>query len=208
MRAILVAGEIALSLVLLVAAGLTVRSFIQVQRVSSGFDPDRRADGGHRACRRRATTPAQRAEFWERAFEAVRQVPGIQRAAAISRLPLLPGNSTRGLAIKDVPPNVQATANYRTASPDYFGVMGIPLLRGRIFEDADREGRPMVAIVSSSMAQRYWPGRDPIGQHFQIDVPGPDTRSWASSATFAPLRSSSRRSRRSTCRTVRMPFRP
>jgi putative ABC transport system permease protein len=173
LRGVLVAGEIALSLVLLVAAGLTVRSFIQVQRVSSGFDPEHVLTVGIAPGSTRYT-PAQRAEFWERVVRAVSQVPGVQRAAAISRLPLLPGNSTRGLAIKDVPPNVQATANYRTASPDYFGVMGIPLLRGRWFEDGDREERPRVAIISSSMAQRYWTGRDPIGQHFQIDVPGPE----------------------------------
>ena len=172
-RAVLVAGEIALSLVLLVAAGLTVRSFIQVQRVSSGFNPDHVLTVGVAPASPRYTA-AQRAEFWERVVEAVRQVPGVQRAAAINRLPLLPGNSTRGLAITDAPPDLQASANYRTISPDYFSVMGIPLLRGRPIETADREGRPLVAIVSSSMAQRYWAGRDPIGQHFQIDVPGPE----------------------------------
>ena len=174
LRALLVAGEIALSLVLLVAAGLTVRSFIQVQRVTSGFDPEGVLTVGIAPASTRYTAAAQRAEFWERVVKTVGQVPGVQRAAAISRLPLLHGNSTRGLAIKGAPPDLQATANYRTASPDYFGVMGIPLLRGRPFEDGDREGRPMVAIVSSSMAQRYWPGRDATGQQFQINVPGPE----------------------------------
>src|SRR4030095_13590319 len=112
--------------------------------------------------------------FGGRVCTPARRGPGARRAAAISRLPLLPGNSTRGLAIKDVPPNVQPTANYRTASPDYFSVMGISLLRGRWVEDRDPEGRPRGAVISSSMAQRYWTGRDPIGQHFQIDVPGPE----------------------------------
>jgi putative ABC transport system permease protein len=174
LRAILVAGEIALSLVLLVAAGLTVRSFIQVQRVSSGFDPDRVLTVTVAPPSTRYSTQAQRADFWERTVQAVRQIPGVQHAAAISRLPLLPGNSTRGLSIKDLPTNAQPSAHYRTASPEYFAVMSIPLLRGRVFEEADREGRPMVAIVSSSTAQRYWPGRDPVGQHFQINVPGPE----------------------------------
>jgi putative ABC transport system permease protein len=174
LRTFLVAGEIALSLVLLVAAGLTVRSFIQVQRVSSGFDADRVLAVAVAPPSTRYTTQAQRADFWERTVQAVRQIPGVQLAGAISRLPLLPGNSTRALAIKDLPADVQASAHYRTASPDYFGVMGIPLLRGRAFEDADREGRPLVAIVSHVMAERFWQGRDPIGQHFQIDVPGPE----------------------------------
>jgi putative ABC transport system permease protein len=173
-RTLLVAGEIALSLVLLVAAGLTVRSFIEVQRVSSGFDPDRVLTVAVAPPSTRYATQAQRADFWGRTVQAVRQIPGVQLAGAISRLPLLPGNSTRGLAIKDLPANVQASAHYRTASPDYFSVMGIPLLRGRAFEDADREGRPMVAIASNTMAARFWQGRDPIGQHFQINVPGPE----------------------------------
>jgi putative ABC transport system permease protein len=174
LRTFLVAGEIALSLVLLVAAGLTVRSFIQVQRVSSGFDPDRVLTVAVAPPSTRYTTQAQRADFWGRTVQAVRQIPGVRLAGAISRLPLLPGNSSRALAIKDLPAAVQASAHYRTASPDYFAVMGIPLLRGRAFEDADREGRPMVAIVSNSLAERFWRGRDPIGQHFQIDVPGPE----------------------------------
>jgi putative ABC transport system permease protein len=64
--------------------------------------------------------------------------------------------------------------DYRTASPDYFDVMRIPLLRGRAFEESDREGRRLVAVVSSAAAQRLWPGRDPIGEAFQINVPGPE----------------------------------
>ena len=174
LRALLVAGEIALSLVLLVTAGLTVRSFIQVQRVPSGFDPDRVLTFTVSPPASRYGTQATRAEFWERTLRALRDVPGVRLAGATSRLPLLPGNSTRGLAIRDLPADAQPTADYRTASPGYFSVMSIPILRGRAFEDADREDRQPVAIVSNSAAQRFWPRRDPIGQHFQINVPGPE----------------------------------
>lgn len=73
-----------------------------------------------------------------------------------------------------LPPDAQPAADYRTASPEYFAAMGIPLLRGRVFTDADREGRPPVAIVSQSAAQAFWRGRDAIGEHFQINVPGPE----------------------------------
>jgi len=118
--------------------------------------------------------PADRAEFWERTRDALRSTPGIERVGATSRLPLLPGNSRRGLAIRSLPADAQPVADYRTASPEYFGVMGIPLLRGRAFEDADRENRPLVAVVSQSAAQAFWPGREAIGEHFQINVPGPD----------------------------------
>jgi len=173
-RAVLVAGEIALSLVLLVAAGLTIRSFIQLQRVPAGFNPENVLTVTISPPPTHYGTQALRADFWERTLQALRDTPGVQRAAATSRLPLLPGNSTRGLAIREIPASAQPTADYRTASPDYFDVMGIPILRGRAFSDADREERPPVAILSSQAAQRFWPGRDPIGQHFQINVPGPE----------------------------------
>jgi putative ABC transport system permease protein len=173
-RAVLVAGEIALSLVLLVAAGLTVRSFVQLQRVPAGFNPDGVLTVTISPPATRYGTQALRADFWERTLQALRETPGIQSAGATSRLPLLPGNSTRGLAIRDLPADAQPTADYRTASPDYFGVMSIPILRGRAFGDGDREERPLVAVVSNSAAQQFWPGRDALGQHFQINVPGPE----------------------------------
>src|SRR5206468_3166279 len=169
MRAVLVAGEIALSLVLLVAAGLTVRSFVHLQRVPPGFDPDRVLTVSISPTPTRYGTQEARAEFWERTRNALRDTPGIERVGATSRLPLLPGNSRRGLAIRSLPANAQPAADYRTASPEYFGVMGIPLLRGRAFEDADRENRPPVAVVSQSAANAFWPGRDAIGEHFQIN---------------------------------------
>jgi putative ABC transport system permease protein len=98
-------------------------------------------------------------------------VPGVEIAGATSRLPLLPGNSTRGIVVRDAPPNAQLVAHYRTASPDYFRAMGIPLLRGRGFEEADREDRPFVAVVSASAVQRFWPGRDALGERFAINEP-------------------------------------
>ena len=170
-RAVLVAGEIALSLVLLVGAGLTIRSFAKLQREPAGFNPDHVLTLTVSLPSARYPTPAQKAEFWQRALDALRQVPGVQVAGGTSRLPLLPGNSTRGLMIRDLPPNVQASAHYRTASPDYFRAMGIPLLQGRGVEEADREDRPLVAVISASAAQRFWPNRNPIGERFSIDEP-------------------------------------
>jgi putative ABC transport system permease protein len=173
-RAILVAGEIALSLVLLVTAGLTVRSFIRVQQVPAGFNPDHVVTLSISPPSGRYQTQVQRADYWEQLLQALRQVPGIDGAGAISRLPLLPGNSTRSITLPDRAAAPAQSAHYRTASPGYFQTMGIPLVRGRSFEDADRENRPRVAIASSAAATRFWPGRDPVGQRFQIDVPGPE----------------------------------
>jgi putative ABC transport system permease protein len=170
-RAALVAGEIALSLVLLVAAGLTIRSFARVQQTPAGFTADRVLTFSLGIPGARYPEPQQKADFWERALEAVRQIPEVETAGAISRLPLLPGNSTRGLTIRDLPADARATGHYRTASPDYFRAMGIPLLRGRVFNEADREHRPLVAIISAAAAQRFWPNRDPLGERFSIDEP-------------------------------------
>jgi putative ABC transport system permease protein len=170
-RAALVAGEIALSLVLLVGAGLTIRSFVTLQREPAGFTPDHVLTFGVSLPAARYPTPQRKAEFWQRALGALRQIPGVELASATSRLPLLPGNSTRGLVIRDVPPNARASAHYRTASPEYFRAMGIPLVRGRVFDEADREDRPLVAVISASAAQRFWPNRNPIGERFAIDEP-------------------------------------
>jgi putative ABC transport system permease protein len=170
-RAALVAAEIALSLVLLVGAGLTIKSFIRLQHVPTGFNPDNLLAIGITPPAARYTDPRQRADFYERTLDALRALPGVQAAGATSRLPLLPGNSTRGLMVAGLPPTTPTGADFRTATPDYFRTMGIPLLRGRVFEEADREDRPLVAIVSSALAQRFWPDRDPIGQQFSIDQP-------------------------------------
>ena len=170
-RAVLVAGEIAVSLVLLVGAGLTIRSFAKVQQAPAGFNPDHVLTFGVSLPPVRYQTPQRKAEFWQRALESVRHVPGVEVAGATSRLPLLPGNSTRGLKIRGLPPGTQANGHYRTASPDYFRAMGIPLLRGRLFDEGDGRSDPFVAVISASAAQRFWPGRDPVGEHFSIDTP-------------------------------------
>jgi putative ABC transport system permease protein len=170
-RAALVAAEIALSLVLLVGAGLTIKSFVRLQHVATGFDPDGLLTIGIAPPLARYDDPRQKADFYEHTLEALRAVPGVQIAGATSRLPLLPGNSTRGLTIAGLPPDMPASADYRTASPGYFRAMGIPLIRGRVFDESDREGRRLVAVVSTSLADRFWPRRDPIGQHFTINDP-------------------------------------
>jgi putative ABC transport system permease protein len=170
-RAVLVAGEVALSLVLLVGAGLTIRSFIKLQNEPPGFNPDHVVTVGVSLPGARYPTAQKKGEFWRRSVGALRQVPGVTVAGAISRLPLVPGNSTRGLTIHGLPPNVVASAHYRTAAPDYFQSMEIPLMRGRFFDEADAEGRAPVAIISAAAAQRFWPNRNPLGERFQIGKP-------------------------------------
>jgi putative ABC transport system permease protein len=174
LRAAIVTGEIALSLVLLVAAALTVRSFARLQREPIGFNPSGVTTVRVSPSATRYGTQATRAAFWERAVQAVARIPGVDAAAAVSRLPMTPGNSGRGLTIPGVPADALTNVDYRTVSPDYFRVIGVPLVRGRAFTEADRDGRPRVAVLSESAAARYWTGVDPIGRTFKIADPGPD----------------------------------
>ena len=169
-RAVLIAAEIAASVVLLVGAGLTIKSFVRLQRVPTGFDPDRVVTVSVSLPDARYPTSAQKAAFWQRAIDSLRAMPGVEVAAATSRLPLSGGNSTRGLMIDGRTPTPAAVVDYRTASPDYFRAIGIPLLRGRGFREDDREQRPLVALVSASMAKQYFPDVDPIGHQVAIDA--------------------------------------
>jgi len=165
LRAAIVMAEIALSFVLLVAAALTVRSFARLQHVPTGFDPSGVQTVRIAPSTTRYRTQGERARFWDRTLQALRTLPGVE-VAAVSRLPMTPGNSGRGLSIPGIPADVPTTVDYRTVSPDYFRLMRIPLVAGRTFTDADRDGGPRVAIVSQSTADRYWPGVDPIGRTF------------------------------------------
>ncbi len=174
-RAALVMGEMALSLVLLVAAGLTIRSFVRLQHVPTGFDTDRILTLSVGLPGARYARPLQKADFWERAIASLREIPGVQVVGATSRLPLSGGDSTRGILIDGQAPTPPASADYRTASPAYFRALGIHLVRGRVFAEDDRENRPLVTVISESMARRYWPNVDPIGHHVSIDATKPIT---------------------------------
>jgi putative ABC transport system permease protein len=168
-RAALVAAEIALTLVLLVAAGLVIKSLIRLQRVPTGFDTDRVLTLNVSLPQLRYPAARQRADFWEHAIEGLKTLPAVETVGATSRLPLSGGNSTRGITIDGQALTPPASADYRTASPEYFRALGIPLLGGRPFRDDDRENRQLVALVSRSMAKRYWPEADPIGRQLSID---------------------------------------
>jgi putative ABC transport system permease protein len=167
LRAVLVAGEIALSLVLLVAAGLTVRSFVRLQHAPLGFDPIGITTTRLTPSATRYRTQALRAEFWRRALSALATSPGLD-VAAVSRLPMTNGNSGRGLTIPGRPADTELSADYRTVAPGYFRLMSIRLRRGRDFTADDRDGRPHTAIVTQSAADQFWPGEDPIGRTVTI----------------------------------------
>jgi putative ABC transport system permease protein len=167
-RSALVIAEVGLSLVLLVGAGLLVKSFARLMEVNPGFDPDHLLT--FNLSLPSSTDPARQFAFYQQVVQRLQVLPGVQVAGAVSRLPLAGGNSSRSF---NVPGDEKSyNADIRVSTPDYFRAMGIPLLKGRVFSDSDIRSSLNVAIVNEVLARTVFPGQDPIGK--QITNFGPD----------------------------------
>jgi putative ABC transport system permease protein len=178
LRHALVVAEVALTLVLLVAAGLLLRSFHERRSVPLGFSPERVMTMTVDLPVTRYPAPEQAASLHARVLESLSALPGVQSAAAVNWLPL--GDLT---ITGDVHPESRpelAGRYYATkvgVSDRYFETVGITLVRGRPFTEDDRAGRLPVAIVSQSVAHRFWPGADPIGERIAL-VERPRPEQW------------------------------
>jgi putative ABC transport system permease protein len=165
-RNALVVAEIATALVLLVGAGLLVRSFVELLRVDPGFAADRVAAlEVHVWSKYRA--PEQRRNFFSEATARLRALPGVEGAGAVSSLPFVAMDSNTPFEIegRPAPPAGEGPSAYAiTATADYFGAMNIPLREGRLFSQADREDTTPVVLVNETMARRHWAGESPVGQ--------------------------------------------
>ncbi|HXQ97901.1 MAG TPA: ABC transporter permease [Candidatus Limnocylindrales bacterium] len=168
----LVVSEVALSLVLLVGAGLLFRSLRNIFEVSPGF----RAD--HLITMRLAlpstyTADPQILRFYQSLQERLQLLPGVTGASVVSTLPISGGDGKGDISIEGRPyePGAYGAASFRRALPNYFRVMGIPLLRGREFDDRDDDTRPQAVIINERMARRFWPDEDPIGKRIKIGPP-------------------------------------
>lgn len=170
-RAALVVAEVALALVLLVASGLLLRSLERLFAVAAGFDPAHLLTlqvqtSGHRFDDDGATR-----RFFAEALAAVRRVPGVTAAALTSQLPLSGDADLYGVDFEAAPavdPG-QIRGSFRHAvSPGYFETLSIPLRRGRLLDERDREDAPPAAVISESLARRRLPGLDPIGRRLRI----------------------------------------
>jgi putative ABC transport system permease protein len=176
-RSLLVIGEVALTTVLLIGAGLLIRSFSRLTAEPVGFRPDHVLTARLSLPPARYPDPASRARFVRRMLDSLEELPGVSSAAVVSRLPLLPGNSTRSVDIKGrTSSDSDIAPDYLVASPQYFRGMGIRLLRGRMFTAADGPDAPPVVIVNSAMARRFWPGQDPVGQSVTVGLCGPENQ--------------------------------
>jgi putative ABC transport system permease protein len=169
MRSLLVVSQVALTVVLLTGAGLLLKSFVRLQNVPLGFRPERLLTARVTLRGAAYARPPQRLSFADRLLEEVRRQPGMQEAALTSFLPFATGNMGFGILMngQEREGRGMPIANFRSVSPDYFGVMGIPLLKGREFSSADHERAPMVTVINETMAKRYWPNVDPLGQRIK-----------------------------------------
>jgi predicted permease len=167
LRRILIAGEIAISLVLLAGAGLLMKSFIKLQQVDPGFRHEQVLTMRLSLPQETYPEPAKIAAFFGDVTARVRALPGVEAVGATSGLPLS-GNGGSGTTTVDtraVPPDkASPEADLRTVTPGYFEAMNIRLVRGRYFDDRDVQSSAPVAIVDETLASTYWPNDDAVGK--------------------------------------------
>ncbi|HXU39692.1 MAG TPA: ABC transporter permease [Blastocatellia bacterium] len=175
-RGSLVVTEVALALVLLVGAGLLIRSFYRLQQVNPGFNTKNAMAVTVSLPGKKYAQPDQLAAFYTQLIEKVASLPGVVATGASQTLPIQ-GDYLLGFNIQGRPPAAPGedkSTNYYAVTPDYFKSMGIPLIRGRVFTDQDRKDSPRVAIINEEMAKRYFPDEDPIGKGINV-TNGPET---------------------------------
>ena len=172
MRNLLVVSEVALALMLLIGAGLLVRSLSGLRAVDPGFDPRNLLTGTIAIPNAKYPTPEQRNQFFDRVLQNVRALPGVESAARIDNVPLQ-GGSTQYVAVEGQPPMKESempVVAVRLVSPDYFKTARISLLSGRDFTSADGYGKKAVIIVGERTAKRFFPNQDPIGRHITLTM--------------------------------------
>jgi putative ABC transport system permease protein len=178
LRSSLVATEMALAMLLLVGAGLLLRSFSRLQDIAPGFQPDHLLVADLPLAQATYAKPEQRFAFYDRLVERARTLPGVRSAAAASFLPVSGGGGLLHFNITGRPPKTPhdyLAAGYRTITPSYFETLGVPLLQGRLFRPADREKGPAVVLINAAMARTYFPLENPLGKRIQVGAtPDPD----------------------------------
>jgi putative ABC transport system permease protein len=174
-RRTLVVAQLAFSVVLVVGAALLLRSLIALNRIDLGFNPDRVLTAQVQLTPTDYPTDEGVVAFYRQVIERLEVSPGVQAAGAVRMLPLTRIIGDWSITIEGRPlasPNENPNADYQSATPGYFRVMGTALLRGRLLTNADREDAPLVVVINDTMAERYWPGQDAIGKRFQMGGTG------------------------------------
>jgi putative ABC transport system permease protein len=176
-RSALVVIEVALSLVLLIGAGLMIRSLWKLQTIDPGFDEHNVLTLSVMVHKRQFTTPTQESQFFDDVLQHVRALPGVVSAGAIDNLPL-EGGSNQPVAVEGRPVvalSEQPEVSVRVATPGYVQAMRIPILQGRDISADDTADSTPVVVISQSMAKQFWPNESALGHHLQLSFyPGKD----------------------------------
>lgn len=166
LRSLFVVAEVALSLVLLIGAGLLFRTFLQLQSVKAGFDPQQVLTMRLSPSGTNFREDPQFIAYYKRVEERLRSIPGVETVGAINTLPLAKG-PTLGYRIEGRPPlpiDQWPHANYRNVTPDYFRALSIPVIQGRVFEERDNDSHPLVALINQAAADNSFAGENPVGK--------------------------------------------
>ena len=171
-RNVLVVVEVALSLVLLIGAGLMVRTLWELRSVKPGFDSANVLTMDVVVSRERFSSPSGQINFFQQVLQRVRALRGVDSAGVIDSLPLSEdGGSHQPFSIEGhpvVPMSEQPEVDVRMISPGYLKAMHVPVIRGRDLSDEDSAGRPGAALISDALARRFWPDEDPLGKHITL----------------------------------------
>jgi putative ABC transport system permease protein len=170
-RDALVVAQIALTLVLAVGASLLMRSFAGLKGVDPGFSPERVTTLHLAIPRQKYPQDRDVSRFCQQVLERVRAVPDVVSAGMVNRLPLAGGIQSGSLQLEGTQGTIEVPTDWRTATPDYFRTLQIPLRHGRDFTERDDENAPVVGIIDERLAALAWPGETPLGRRFRI---GPD----------------------------------
>jgi putative ABC transport system permease protein len=178
LRSALVVAEIAIALVMLIGAGLMVKSFIRLQGVDPGFKPERILAVDLSLPAAKYKEAPQQLAFWEQLLGRVSQLPGVERVAAVTALPFT-GGAVLAFSVEGrsaPPPGNTPDAEYRVITPGYFETMGISLIKGSAFTEQHTSNTPAVAVINETMARKHFPGEDPIGK--RINLGDPEKSPW------------------------------
>jgi putative ABC transport system permease protein len=169
LRHALVVAEIAFALLLLIGAGLMLKSFARLQRVAPGFDARNGLTMGINLAQAKYAQREQRVAYMRRILEELKTLPGVEFAGATHRLPLK-GNSGISFQIEGrpaPPPSERLSVNWRSITPDYFGAMGAPLAAGRTFTEEEGWQKQSAVIINQALQRRYWPDENPLGKRIR-----------------------------------------
>ena len=173
LRPMLVVVEVAAAVVLLIGAGLMIRSILRIREVEPGLRPQNLLTAKISLPREKYTDAESTIRFYQQVLERVSNLPGVESVGLISHLPIEEQGYNGNITVegKTYPPNESPLVEYRAASEDYFRTTNIPLLRGRYFSKHERDDTQPVVVINEAMAKHIWPGEDPIGKRVGDDNP-------------------------------------